>query len=205
MILHDVEQRSDGWYAIRLGKPTASEFSSIVTSKGEESKSRSEYAATLAAELYAGMRLDVWEGNIHAERGREFEDEALARYELANGVTVQRVGFITDDNEKYGCSPDGLVGEDGAVEVKCLKATRHIAAMCYYRKHGRCQPDYIQQTQGQIWISGRKWCDLIFHHHHLPMLVIRQEIIPEVVSGLKVGISKLIAERDEILDMLRSA
>lgn len=199
----DVDQRSDAWYALRVGKPTASEFSRIVTSKGEESKSRYGYAMTLAAELYAGQRVDAWEGNGHTERGRQLEAEALARYEFETDRQVVPVGFVTDDAEACGCSPDGLVGEDGLVEIKALKAERHIEAILYYRKHGHCQPDYVQQTQGQLWITGRRWADLVFYHPQLPLLIIRQEPILPVVAGLVAGTKALIAERDSVLAVLK--
>lgn len=205
MICHDIPQRSPEWYALRCGMPTASEFSRIVTSKGEESKSRYGYALTLAGELFAGARLDAWGGNEHTERGRVLEDEALAAYSFMADAAASPVGFITDDAKTCGCSPDGLVGDHGMVEIKCLKAENHISAILYHRKHGTAPTDYIQQTQGQMWIAGRLWCDLVFYHPSLPMLVIRQEPIFPVVSGLATGIKALIAERDAVVSVLREA
>ena len=205
MIVHDLEQRSDAWYALRAGKPTASEFSRVVTSKGEESKSRYGYALTLAAEVYAGGQVDAWGGNAWTERGREIEAEAITRYEFQNDVDVVKTGFITDDAGTVGCSPDGLVGDHGMIEVKCLKAERHIEAILYYRKHGTAPPDYIQQTQGQLWIAERRWCDLCLFHPSLPLLVIRQEPVLPVIAGLTAGIPLLLQERDAIVSALRGA
>lgn len=205
MKIHDVEQRSDAWYTLRAGKPTASEFSSIVTSKGEESKSRSGFAITLAGELYAGKRLDGFEGNGWTDRGREMEARALAAYTFQTDEPVVPVGFITDDAETMGCSPDGLVGDHGAVECKCLKAENHIKAMMYYAKNGTPPTDYIQQTQGQLWISERRWIDLVFFHPDLPPLIIRQTPILPVVAGLAAGIKALLVERDAVVEMLRRA
>ncbi len=74
---HDVEQGSEEWYALRAGKPTASEFSKLITSKGEPSKSAATYAITLAIEAYAGGPVDAWEGNAHTERGKNLEAEAI--------------------------------------------------------------------------------------------------------------------------------
>lgn len=202
-IVHDVPQRSEAWYQLRLGMPTASEFSKIVTSTGAESKGRSGYAATLAAELYAGGSVDTWGGNVHLERGRTLEEDAIARYEFERDVTVTPVGFITTDDMSAGASPDGMVGDHGMIEVKCLKAENHIAAMLYFRKNWKCPTDYVQQTQGQMWIAGRVWADLIFYHPSLPMFVIRQEPNFDVISGLSSGIKALIAERDQIVAMLR--
>ena len=197
MILHDVEQRSDAWYALRAGIPTASEFSKIITSAGIPSKSAVDYAYTLAGEMYAGKVLDPWQGNQWTERGREMEDEAISLYEFANDVKVQRVGFVTDDGFSMGCSPDGIVG-DGGVEIKCLKAVNHIKAILRYQKFGKAPPDYVQQTQGQIWICGWAWCDLIFYHPELPLLVIRQEPDPEIIAALSVWVEKLCLARNDI-------
>lgn len=205
MIVHPaIEQRSPEWWALRLGKPTASEFSKIITSKGEPSKSASTYAVTLACELFAGKALDGWEGNSYTERGRELEVTALELYEFTREVELTRVGFITDNADTMGCSPDALIGDDGMAEVKCLKAENHAKAILYYEKHGRCPTDYVQQTQGQLMIGERKWCDLIFYHPELPLLVIRQEPLREVRGGLIQGIADVIRERDNVLDILRS-
>lgn len=203
MRAHDVEQRSAAWYALRSGRPTASEFCSLVTSTGERSKTLPRYAKTLAAEMFSGRTLDAWEGNAWTERGKEMEAEAIRLYEFANDCAVTPVGFVTSDDGSVGCSPDGLVGDDGLVEVKCLKAENHIEAILYHRKNGRCEPGYIQQPQGQIWITERKWCDLVFYHPVLPLLVIRQTPLPSLISALLPAISEVVTERDAILAALR--
>lgn len=202
MLVHDVEQRSPEWYALRAGMPTASEFSRIVDSKGKPSKQMEGYARTLAAEMYAGETVDAWEGNAWTERGRELEDEALRFYAFTNEVEPALVGFVTDDDALIGCSPDALIGDDGMAEIKCLKAENHIKVIEYHAKHGRCPTDYVQQTQGQMMIAERQWCDLIFYHPKLPPLVIRQTPDGDVVDGLRVEIPKLLSERERLLTML---
>lgn len=202
MKIHEVEQRSEEWYALRAGMPTASKFSKIVTSKGEPSKSAAEYALTLAAELFAGRPVDAWEGNIWTERGREMETRAIELYEFAHDLDVQPVGFVTDDTETMGCSPDGFVGADGLVEVKCLKAENHVKAILYFQKNERSPTDYIQQAQGQMMICGRKWCDIVFFHPQLPLLVIRETPDKDIQFALTTGIPKLRKERDGVLAAL---
>lgn len=203
MKIHDCEQRSPDWYALRLGRPTASEFAKLVTSKGERSKSADTYALTLAAELYAGAPVDPWEGNAWTERGREMEAKAMAFYEFMRDAPIRRVGFVTDEAGTMGCSPDGLVGDDGLAEVKCLKAENHVKAILYFQEHGRCQTDYVQQSQGQMMICERKWCDLVFFHPTLPLLVVRQTPIRAVVDGLRDAIAAVLRERDVALAALR--
>jgi len=203
MKIHDVEQRSEAWYRLRAGKPTASEFSKIVTSTGDPSKSASGYAITLAVELFAGKPLDAWEGNNWTERGREMEDEAIRLYEFANDTAVEKIGFVTNDMETMGCSPDGFVGDKGLVEIKALKAENHAKTIIYYQKNGKCPPDYIQQTQGQLMICGRQWADLVFYHPELPLLVIRQTPIFALVASLTSAIPEVMKERDVVLAALK--
>lgn len=202
MKIHDVEQRSDAWYALRAGMPTASEFSKIVTSKGEPSKSAAGYALTLAAELFAGKPVDAWEGNVWTERGRELETRAIELYEFAHDLDIAPVGFVTDDGGLMGCSPDGFIGEAGLVEVKCLKAENHVKAILYFQKNGRSPTDYIQQAQGQMMICERKWCDIVFYHPELPMLAIRVAPDKVVQDALMERIPLLRAERNDVLAAL---
>lgn len=204
MIIHDVPQRSDEWYALRLGIPTGSAFSKLITSQGKPSKSLPEYAATLAGEKFSGKELEAWEGNQWTERGKELEVDAKEFYEFTNDVQVKEVGFITTDDKTAGCSPDGLVNDDGMTEYKCLKAERHIKAIMYYKKHNRAQPDYIAQTQGQMHIAEREWCDLVFHHPELPTLVIRQTLDVEFCKTLNELIVEVSSERDKIVGVLNA-
>ena len=158
-IVHDVEQGSDAWRKLRAGVPSASCFDKIITSTGAESKQRAGYAKTLAAELYSGSPLDdAWTGNKWTERGKELEDEAVRWYEFDQDVKTERVGFVTTDDGSAGCSPDRFVGTHGLLEIKCLKSENHVDAIMYFRKHGAPPTDYIQQTQGQLMVTGRQVC-----------------------------------------------
>lgn len=197
MIVHDLDQRSPKWYALRLGLPTSSEFSKLVTSKGEPSKSLKDYATKLAGELYAGISIDDFQSG-YMERGAELEAEARAFYAFEQGVDVREVGFVTDDKKRMGCSPDGLVGSVGCLEIKCLKAENHIKAILRYQKDGTCPPDYVPQTQGQIFIADRQWCDLLFYHPALPALVVRQHPKEGFAEALTDAVSAVIAERDRV-------
>ena len=202
MIIHNVEQGTPEWFALRAGMPTASEFSKIVTSVGEASKSMQGYAITLAGEMYAGKPLDVWEGNSHTERGKVLEEEASKMYAFLHDVEPAQVGFVTTDDALSGCSPDRFIGDDGLTEIKCLKAENHIKAIMYYKKHKKCPPDYVQQTQGQMFMCERAWCDLFFYHPDLPRLTIRVERDDKFINCLKDHIGKVIIERDRILSDL---
>lgn len=204
MLLHECTQRSPEWWALRIGIPTASEFSKLVTSKGAPSKSAQDYALELAGEVYANEgEIDAWAGNQYTERGKGLEDEAIAFYEFMNDTQVERVGFVTDDDQRMGCSPDGLVSADGMVEVKCLIAKNHIKAILYHKRNDRSPPAYRQQTQGGMMICEREWCDLIFYHPKLPTLVVRQFPDLNLWHELKMQIEHLEEHRDLVVTALR--
>jgi hypothetical protein len=203
MKILDVAQRSPEWYAARCGIPTASEFSCIVTSKGEPSKQRAAYAARLAAEVVAGPDVNQWGGNMDLERGRFLEADARRAYEFMRDATVQEVGFITNDAGTIGCSPDGLVGEDGGLEIKCLNAENHIKVILrHHEDPGDCPTDYVAQVQGCLWLTGRKRWDLVFYHHALPTLIWPQRPDPEFHKALAEGIAAVLRERDRIVKIL---
>ena len=108
MIIHDCKQGTDAWFALRVGIPTGSNASKLVTGTGKASTSMAEYAQSLAADKYAGKPVDAWEGNGYTQRGTELEPDASSTYEFTKGVDIQEVGFITGDEEQFGVSPNGL-------------------------------------------------------------------------------------------------
>jgi len=203
MITHDLEQGTEEWHKLRAGIPTGSMAKNLVTSQGKESKSLGGYAITLAGDLFAGQPLDAFEGNEWTDRGTELEDSARSLYELINDCEVKEVGFVTDDNNSYGASPDGLINNDGLVEFKCLKATNHIKAHIYYDKHKKPPTDYIPQVQMQMFVTGRKWTDLVFFHPDLPELIIRVEADKDFHKVLESQLSAVIIERDKIIKLLK--
>jgi len=204
MIIHDMEQGTDAWFEVRCGIPTGSKFKDLITSTGTPSKTMPTYAATLAGDLYAGKSLDGFEGNQWTDRGTELEPQARDSYQFLNDSEVVETGFVTADSGLYGVSPDGLIDDDGMVEFKCLKTSNHIAALMYYSKNKKSPPAYIQQVQGQMMTCEREWCDLVFYHPDLPMLVIRNEPDMKIYDGLKSQLKLVIDERDKILEIIKA-
>lgn len=203
MIIHDVEQNTPEWYALRGGMPTASAASNLVTSTGKDSTSMAGYAMTLAGELYdKAMLEDAWQGNSYTQFGHDTEDEAALAYAM-RGCDVQTVGFCTDDNVLYGASPDRFVDDDGILEIKCLPK-QHIKALVYIHAKGKAPPEYVMQPQAQILVTGRKWVDLLFYHPILPMQVIRQHPDPKLQDALKRQLEAVITERSRVLDILEN-
>ena len=152
--------------------------------------------------MYVGRPVDAWEGNTATDRGAALEEQAIALYEFMTGATIERVGFVTDDEGAMGCSPDGLIGDGGMLEIKSPKAKHHLEAMVYHHKHGKCPPKFVQQTQGQLLVCGRKWVDLLFYHPELPPLIIRQTPDPEIQAAIREAVKNVIADRDMILSVM---
>ena len=169
MIIHDVEQGSREWLALRAGIPTASKFDEILTPRGEPSKSARRYMLNLLAERCMGKPI-VEFVSIPMKRGSVVESEAVTWYEALREVTTTPVGFITNDAGTVGASPDRLVDEDGLLETKCpFKEYIHMD----YLLGGELHEAHRVQVQGQLWVTGRAWCDLVSYHPDLPTAVTR--------------------------------
>lgn len=205
MIIHDCEQGSDEWLSLRAGIPTGSEFSNLITSTGKLSSSMNDYAMFLAAEKFAGKPLGEFSGNNDTRRGQELEPEARADYAFTYGRQIEEVGFITDDLCRYGVSPDGMVEEDGLAEIKCLKTKNHVKAIVHYNKYGTPPSGYYPQSQGQLLVTGRKWCDMVFYHPDLPMVVAR--VLPDYkyIQVLKAQLKAVEAKRNLFLNEIKKS
>ena len=200
MIIHNLEQNSPEWFEIRLGKPTASKFNALITPTGKPSAQIVPYARYLAAELYAGESLDKFKGNKHTDRGHEFEPEARAWYEFMYDCTVDEVGFVTDDAGSYGCSPDGLIGAHGGLEIKCLEAPKHLKVI----EADEADKDFINQVKGSIFVCDRDWWDILFYHPKLPKKVFRIYRDKEYNEKLSNAINDVLSQRDEALVKLKA-
>lgn len=152
----DIEQKSDEWFAIRKGKMTASHGQAIASN----GKGLDTYIVELMSEYYSSGERDYY-SNKHMERGNELEDQARTIYELETKNDVEQVGFI-EYNDFAGCSPDGLVGKDGMMEIKCPDDKGHFKTLL----NGKSEiaTKYHWQMQMQMLISSRDWCDFVSYN-----------------------------------------
>lgn len=149
----DCVQGSDSWIEARLGMVTASKFSDVMA-KGA-GKTRKTYMIDLATEAMEGTQtVGYFDKNMEA--GQEKEEAARKFYELITGCSVEEVGFVKRD-DSVGASPDGLVGEDGLLEIKCPLGKTHTR----YILEDKVISIYKPQIQGQLWVTERKWCDFL--------------------------------------------
>jgi hypothetical protein len=173
MIHIECEQGSLEWHMARRGIPTASGFSRIMTPKTMKlAAAHVEYACELIGDLFS---LDEPEEGYESKamtHGILNEPEARAWYEMETNQTVTRAGFIVTDDQRFGCSPDGLVGEDGGLELKCPQTKTHVR----YLLNGKQVPDeYKAQVHGNIIVTGRAWWDFLSYCPGLPPLLVRVE------------------------------
>jgi len=202
----EIKQGDDKWFAAKVGKPSASNASRLVTSIGKFSTSMVGYAQELGAELYAGHSLSDWKGSAATQFGKDTEEEARLSYSMKKDTDIAQCAFIEDDLQQYLASPDGLLSDhegDGLVEIKC-KPKHHLTTLLYYKKHGHIPPDYISQCQMQLFVSGRAWDDLYYYSRNLPCLLVRQYPDQKMFSALESQLKACLAERNITLATLRS-
>ena len=189
---YDFAQRSPDWYAVRLGKLTASKAQAI----GNCGKGLETLCWEKAAEIITGKGPEQLE-NADITRGVELEDEARGAYTIETGNFVQQIGFV-EYGEYAGCSPDGLVGDDGLIEIKCKNDVNHLQLLA--EKHPDSQ--YQWQMQMQMLVTGRKWCDFVSYNPNFtdnPIIIIRVYPDKEMQDKLKEGIEKGTKRIKEIL------
>lgn len=192
MIVLPHKQGSLEWQAARLGIPTASRFDSILTRKTmKPSASQTKYLCELVAERLLGCPVDEVSSSA-MQRGSELEQKAIEEYELETGYECVPVGFCLEDGRRWGCSPDRLVGEDGLVEVKCLNATNHVAALLGYK-----DDEHFAQCQGQMMVTGRVWCDLKFYNPAMPSVTVRIERDHDYIRVLRDALEVFVSRLDE--------
>jgi len=164
--MEPIEQGTEAWFQCRLGKVTASEVVDVM-SKGKgsaESAGVRNYRAQLACERLTGEREKTYT-NGAMQRGTDLEPMARECYEFLKGVTVEQVAFVDHPTvELSGASPDGLVGLDGLVEIKCPNSATHID----YLLAGEPPTTYIKQMVWQMACTGRQWCDFVSYDPRLP-------------------------------------
>lgn len=196
----DILQGDDAWYNMRLAIPTASEFKRLVTPKTKKlSASIDDFVIDKLAEMMTGER-EASFTSYAAQRGLDLEPEAREAYEFINGVTVERAGFYTDDEIRYGASPDGLVGDDGLLEIKCLNQANCV----YFMLKNEVDADHMPQIQGQLLVTGRQWVDWFLYHPLLPRFGIRVYREEAYITLLQEALGVFTEKMDAAMENLKA-
>jgi hypothetical protein len=190
------EQGTDEWFKVHLGVPSASCFDKIITVDGKSSKQRQKYLYKLAGEKVSGIPEESFQSEV-MKRGVLMEDDARRLYQLVNDVAVEQVGFCIADG--YGCSPDGLIGQDGGLEIKCPGIATHVS----YLVDGCLPEEYFQQVQGSLLVTGRAWWDFMSFYPGLKPFIIRVEPDKKFRSALKEALGAFCKELEETITKIR--
>lgn len=188
-------QGSPEWFAARKGIPTASNFDKILTPKTQKpSSSIDEYIYELIAESRCLTPPPSEYRSAAMQHGVQYEREARHWYELERGVDVRQVGFCVEHfgpepTGRFGCSPDGLVGEDGGLELKCPTGKVHVK----YLLAGVLPDEHKCQVHGCLAVTGRQWWDYLSYCPGLPPLLVR--VTPNSFTAALMGALKQFGDR----------
>lgn len=163
------EQYTDEWWAARLGIPTSSQFSRIITGKGEPSTSRGGYINELAAERLTGKQEDTYVSRS-MQKGSEREGLARQMYEMEFERKVKEVGICLSDCGRWGASTDGLIQSKGVLELKNPKGGTHVGRLLDTKK---LPSSAHRQVQGELFVTEREWCDFVSYVPGLPLFCVR--------------------------------
>ena len=198
-----IEQGTDEWFAARIGKVTASRVADIIAkTKTGYSSSRDNYMAQLICERLTNQKADGFT-NAAMQWGTETEPLARLSYEVAQNVLVDQVGFVPHPRILMaGASPDGLVGDNGLLEIKCPNTATHIDTLLSETVPGK----YNTQMQFQMACTDREWCDFVSFDNRLPTelqlfvkRVPRDNVFIRLIEG---EIVQFIAELDDKINKL---
>lgn len=205
----DCEQGTDEWFAVRAGVATASRFGDILaTIKSGEASVRRNYRAQLVVERLTGRCVQSF-STAAMRQGTEREPMARDAYMVKTGHYVQQIGFVRNDGIECGGSPDGLVDDDGGLEIKCPELATHLE---YLRL--KAEPlAYTPQIQGCMWLTGRAWWDFASFNPDFPshlQLVVRRvrrddKYIASLALAVKLFMDEVSAEEAELRELEQAA
>jgi len=171
---YDIIQGTDEWHRLRCGIITAISCPALIMEK-KTNKGYQDLVKRIAYERHTGELAESWGGNKWTERGKEFEPLAREAFEFETFQKVTEVGFI--GNDKIGCSPDGLIGENGMIEIKCLGWSAHMDLL----KSMKVPTDYYNQMQFQLYVSGREYNIFYAWYPHPKIKCLKINITPDLL------------------------
>lgn len=199
-----MQQQTAEWLDARLGHVTASRVGEITNrlKSGKPTAAYEDYKIELLAEALTGQAAEHYV-SPYMDFGTEYEPVARAQYEMAKGVEVERVGFILHPRvARSGASPDGVVGDDGLVELKVPKTATHLS----YFADGAVPEQYKPQMYWQMACAERKWCDFVSYDPRLPeefgLLIVRLERDDAVIADMEAKVEQFIAELNAMSEKL---
>lgn len=199
MEIFTCDQGSAEWLSVRAGIPTASEFSTVMASGrgGAESKTRRTYMLKLAGEILTGEPMESY-SNAHMERGKEMEAEARDAYAFMTDNEPELVGFVR--NGPKGCSPDSLIGTDGAVEIKTKLPHLQLDVLL----RNELPHEHKAQCQGVLWVAEREWIDFVSYWPKLPIFIHRVYRDDEYIAEMAKAVDAFNDELSGLVEKFRN-
>jgi len=193
----ECEQGSPEWFEARRGIPTASRYGDVLAEgKGVM---RARYMRQLAGEIITEEPMETYK-NDKMERGKKHEPDLRKRYAFDHDVDVEQVGFLRSNMIATGCSPDGLVGVDGMLEIKSSEPDLLIELL----DSGRAPTQHMPQIQGNLWITGRDWCDLVIGWPKLPLFTARVKRDEPYMANLRRELERFNQELHEMVERIKA-
>lgn len=191
MKIIDCKQGSGEWLYARAGVITASDFDNLMTPfwKKREGDTPQSYILRKVAERCMGIPLEQ-PSSWAMDQGAILEAEAIPWLEFTHNLTVQRVGFVTSDDGRIGCSPDGLIGEDGGVEIKSPQPPNHVK----YLLAGGVPKDYLAQIHGSLYVTGRRWWYFVSYSRQFPPLMVRVDRDEGIIAKIDAVLQESLAD-----------
>jgi hypothetical protein len=198
-----VKQGSPEWLQARCGLATASCFADVLaTIKSGEAADRRNYRAQLIAERLTGVPAESFQ-SAEMRWGNEQEPFGRIAYEATTGNVVKQVAFIRHPELMAGASPDGLIGTDGGIELKCPNTATHIDTLLK-----GMSPSHIPQVQGNMWLAERQWWDFVSYDPRMPermqLYVQRIKRDDAYIEKLEAEVRKFLAEVDKVIAELEA-
>lgn len=192
-----MEQRSDEWFKARAGKVTASRIADVMArTKTGYGAGRKNYMAQLTIERLTGEPVETY-SNAAMQWGTDTEPFAREAYEAREGVLVIEEGFVPHPSLNAGASPDGLVGNDGLIEIKCPNSATHIETI----RSGKVEDKYLKQMQFQMLCCNRAWCDFLSFDPRLPegldYWLTRVERDDKMIEDIEAEVEVFLMELDD--------
>jgi len=199
MKIIECAQGTPEWHKARLGIPTASNFSKIVTGDGSPSKQAQGYLYEVVAERITGRAAEI-PTTAAMEEGIRREEESRLVYAMTREAEVEQVGFCLEDAGRWGCSPDGFVGNFGLLELKNPTDKRGVE----YLLRDKLPAEYVQQVQGGLFVTGRDWCDFVSYVPGLPLFLVRAERDEEFIKKLEAALIGFSEKLEKAVGMIKS-
>lgn len=201
-----VEQGSEQWHQYRLGKVTGSRVADVMAKGkgGVDSASRKNYMMELLCQRLTGKREEKFVTDAMA-RGTMLEPMARSAYEAESGLMVIEASFVFHPTiAAFGASPDGFIGDDGLLEIKCPNTAQHVD----FLQSGKPDGKYIWQMMAQMACTGRQWCDFISFDDRMPEKLqyakVRIQRDADKIAALETEIVKFLKELDDIEAKMKS-